>query len=623
MTDIEEADHREIVDQLLYDPPRDRDELARRTGGAALGELRDALMERIEEGELDDVDAIVAGNLFNVLGLDGERDRLIDIVSSPMPDASDEHRQARKAAFVSLAMNSEFDPEDPDVTFGLSPERYTELAASVYSSLFEFTELNIELVYDLGHMLMQEPAEVRSQLFEQLESYRSDTFVDAGILYRPLLEDQTFSELWPLLVDAVVEEGVPRDADWLERLANQVPESADEQLFRKAVMELRTKGIGAVEAPAGFALVGTPDGAGAYPIFVFTKRDEKVFAGHNVVFRHLSHTVRDGFFIPNIVDEEVDQLVEDIEETRATRLTEVPVEVGIRLVQRELESMEEPVADLPPETRLAVYRLERLPAGDVELPEIEPADAIDAQRVRAVFKEEGCFDSWFFDRTTLERAEVLPVPDSDDEAENWKANVAPRLAGMEGVAERVVENLRFVASWFAFDGGEELASQFAALAEESAADFEGSLGLDMVLDHTIRAVREMQDYAGAFLFELLGDDSLRANLHDQHLEAKGFDEETERLYLDNMELSYRTLEEMCPEIPEHLMPEPGAIMDSAGPIGIVMANFFGRTPIGPPDELAKSVSDELQQAGFDERVAGLFVPELLTNGRLLAMIREE
>ena len=611
-----------LVDDLLYEPPPNADELTRRFGEHDPSEVREALVGRIEEGAVDDIDAVIAGNIFEVLGLDGCRDRLVDIVSSPMPDAAETHRQARHAAFVVLAMNTEFDPDAPDVTFGLSPERYTELAASVYSSLFEFTELNIDLIFDFGEMLLQEPTEVRPDLFDQLESYRADTAVDAGVLYRPLLEDDDYAELWPLLIDAVVDEGVGPDADWLQRRAEQAADETMRQRFQKAAMELRTRGLDETAIPEGFALLGTPDGAGAYPVFVFTERDGGTYAGHNLVFQRLSHSVRDGFFIRDIIDEEIDNLADDIEQTRATRLTKIPIARAIRLVRDELAKNETPLEELPPETRLAIYRLERLPHGGIDVPEPTPASEIDREAVAELFETDACFDSWFVDRATLERAGALPVPDREEDPAEWKAQAGPKLSELEGVGDRVIANFEFIALWYLLDGDERMAGQLAAVARDARGGFADSVALDLLLDQTIVAVREMQDYAGAFVYELLGDDSLRARLHDAHLDMKGFDEATEDRYLDYMEMAYRTLEEIAPELPDHLRPDSDQMMDAAGPIGIVTANFFATTPVDAPSEVAESVSQELVDAGIDSRAAGFAVSELLTNGRLLAMLDE-
>ncbi|MFB6375273.1 MAG: hypothetical protein ABEN55_19615, partial [Bradymonadaceae bacterium] len=159
-----------------------------------------------------------------------------------------------------------------------------------------------------------------------------------------------------------------------------------------------------------------------------------------------------------------------------------------------------------------------------------------------------------------------------------------------------------------------------AVAEDARDDFADSFALELLLDQTITAVREMQDYAGAFVYELLGDETLRTRLHDRHLEQKDVDEATEDRYLDYMEMAFRTLEEIRPELPDRLQPADDQLMAAAGPIGIVTANFFNQTPAETPDELAESVSQELIDAGIDARVAGFAVSELLTNGRLLAML---
>ena len=610
----------ELIEQLLYDPPQDPDELRQRLGETDIEAVRHAMVERIEEGELDDIDAIVAGNVFDVMGFGEQRDRLIDIVSSPMPDEAAEHRRAREAAFVALSMNTDFAPDDPDTTFGLSDGQYTDLAASVYASLFEFTEMNIDLVYDFGGMLLHEPVDVRPELFEALEEYRTDTNVDAGVLYRPLLEDETYRELWPLLIDAVVAEGVPRDAQWLERAADRVDDEHAQQ-FRKAAMELRTKGLKDHHLPEGFALIGTPDGLGSYPIFVFTERREGVYAGHNLTIDHRTHEIRDGFFIPNLVDEEIDELIEDIEQTEATKLTRVAVEVGIHLAQEQIAGSDHDYDDLPPEARVAIYRLERLPTGGAELPHVPAADQLDAGFVRGRLDDEICYESWFFDQSTLADADALPLPEKEDDPSEWKAEAAASLAEKEGLVEDVADNLDMMALWYVLDGQEEAGEQFAALAAKTREDFADSPALDFLLDETLAAIREMEDYAGAFLFEMLGDASERAELHDDHLEGRGFDEETEEKYLDYMELTLHTLAEIKAELPEHLQPTYGQMQQAAGPIGLVMANFFSQEPIGPPDELAQTVSSELIDVGVDARAGTYLVPELLTNGRLLAMFR--
>jgi len=620
MVDPQPTDADVLIEQLLYQPPHDPENLPARVDAVETDELRGALLERIENGELDDIDAVVAGHVFDAVGLEEVRDRLVNIVASPLPDASDEHSRARKAAFITLAMNDDFEPEAPDTVFGIDVDPYADLAASVYASLFEFARRNLELVYEFGDMLLQEPSEVRPRMFDYLESYRSETDIEAGLLYRPLLEDESYRELWPLLLEAVVHEGAPRDAHWLERTAEPLDDERS-QRFREASMELRTHGADR-EVPEGFAMVGTPDGAGAFPLFVFTERDDGVFDGHHLVFRHHSASVHDGFYVPNMVREEVDDLVEDIEETRATVLTEIPIALGIRLAHSYLDDSEQDPSKLPPETRLSVYRLQRMPEGGIDLPEPLPADTLEPEFVRERFEADPCFESWFFDRTTLESAAVLPVPERDEETKPWKQEAASKLADSGDVARHIVENLQFVALWYLLDDDERAAGQFAALADAADESFASSLAMDLLLDHTVEAVREMQDYAGAFLVEVLGDDSLRADLHDSHLEGRGFQEDRRERYLNFLELTFRTLEELQSEFPPEVRPSVDQMMEAAGPVGLVMANIFDSEPMGPPDDLADTAADELREAGMSEEVIGVYVSELLTNGRLLAMVRD-
>ncbi|MFB6375274.1 MAG: hypothetical protein ABEN55_19620, partial [Bradymonadaceae bacterium] len=67
---------------------------------------------------------------------------------------------------------------------------------------------------------------------------------------------------------------------------------------------------------------------------------------------------------------------------------------------------------------------------------------------------EPCFDSWFIDRATLERAGALPVPDQDQAPAPWKDRAAPKLTDLQNVPERVIANFEFIALWYLLDGRE-------------------------------------------------------------------------------------------------------------------------------------------------------------------------
>jgi len=615
-------DAERLVEQLLYQPPASEAELDDRLASVREEEVRGAVLARVERGAVDEIDAVVVGNLLDRIGLGEARDRLVDCVSGRLTEAAGEQRRARRAALVVLAMNEDFGVRDPETTFGLEPEGYAELAASVYGSLFEFARTNLDVVYEIGDMLLGEPEGMRGAIIGQLEAHREEAGAEAGVVYRALLCDGAYRDLWPFLTEAVVEAGVGRDARWLQRAADRLEEQDQRwaRRFREAASELRPRVGAAEEPPEGFALVGTPDGSGTFPLFVFTERDGGAHVGHNLVFRRHPVSIREGFYVANIVRGEVADLVDDIETSRATLLTEVPVEVGIRLAHRLLAEIDG-LRAFPPEIRLTVYHLDQLYAGGVELPEPDSADGLDTDFVVECFREEDCFESWFFDRATLEGVEALPVPDRGEDDGAWRRETARRLAESSELRARIVSNLRFLARWYLFDGDGRAASQFAALADAADESLATSPAMDLLLDHTLQALREMEDYADAFVGEILGDESLRANLRDAHLDGNGLGAGRASRYLDYMEVTYRTLEQLRSEFPAELRPTAEQMERASGPVGLALADGLEADTTAPVDDPAARATERLRESGVDDEIVDVCVSELLTNTRLLAMAR--
>jgi hypothetical protein len=611
----------DVVDDLMYEPPRDAVELEHRLGEVPPENVRSVLVERIQEGRLDEIDALVAGRVFDVVGLAEEHDRLAEIVADGGAEGGALGERAREAAFVVLAMNADFQETSPTERFGMDRNRYVDLAASVYGSVFEFTEVNVDVVRDVGGMLLGESPELRSDVFQGIENHRARTDLQAGLVYRPLLEDASYTGIWPMLVDAVVDEGVPQDAGWLERRAERVDREDHRERFRRAAETLRERATGEESAPRGFALVGTPDGAGIFPLFVFTDRsDGPGYDGYHLAFRHDTHEIQEGFALRDAMEDEIEELADEMAAERAIWMTETSVEVGIELARRELEQTDQDLTRLPPETRLGLYELERLPRQGAHIPAPEPAATLDTQSLRETFEEDDCFDSWFYDRGLLEAAGVPPVPAPGESVDEWKSETRHAIADVEGVDGRIAGNFELMAIWYALDGDDQTAGQMAAVAEEADEGFADSLALDLLLDHTIEAMRQMQEYASTFLVELLGDESLREQLRDEHLGERQLDDDGERQFLDYAEMAYRTLEEIGPELPERLRPSHDQMIAVAGPLGQVTGEAFEESAEGHPDQLAQAISDELLDEGIDMRVAGLLTSELVTNGRLLSMI---
>ncbi len=610
----------DLIDDLLYEPPRDVVELEHRLGEVPPEQVRAVLVERIEEGRLDGVDALVVGRIFEAIGLGEEYDRLVEIVSEGIGRPGAEVWPS-EVAFIVLATNREVEKDEPLETFGCSRERYVETAARVYSAIFEFTAVHVDVVRDFGEMLLGEPDDLRAEIFEELERHRTETEFQAGLTYRPLLEETRYEPLWAQSLEAIVEEGVVGDADWIERRGDELDDERWREQFHEAADRLRGRADESPAAPEGFALLGTPDGAGNLALLLFTERpDGEAYDGFHFAFRHDRPAIGEGYALRDAVREEIDQLAEDLARERAIRTTEVSIDLGIEIARRLIDRADPSSGEMLPETELGIYLLDRLPRSGVEIPEVAPASEIDERAVRSTFEDDECFESWFFDRGLLEAASVPPVPPPGEPADAWREQAAGAIAGLEGVSERIAGNFDWMALWYQLDGDAATAGQLAAVAESARTDFAASLALELVLEHTVEAMRQMQEYASSFLVDLLGDPALRGELRERHLTGgDGGGDDDERL-LDYMETAYRTLEEIGPELPERLRPSDEQMLEVAGPLGRVGNRMFEGDQQETPDALAQAVSDELLEAGIDLRVAGLLTSELLTNDRLLSML---
>ncbi|MFB6351135.1 MAG: hypothetical protein ABEN55_19340, partial [Bradymonadaceae bacterium] len=89
----------DVVADLLARPPTNEADLERRIGPFERWEIRDALLDLIAAGDIEEGDLLGLVESFAILGLGDCRDVLESMIADPPPDASDVRRVARIAAY--------------------------------------------------------------------------------------------------------------------------------------------------------------------------------------------------------------------------------------------------------------------------------------------------------------------------------------------------------------------------------------------------------------------------------------------------------------------------------------------------------------------------------------------
>jgi hypothetical protein len=201
-----------LIEQLLVEPPECEADVRAALDDDTIEAVRDRLVERIVEGGIAEHRAATAAHVLCALGPGGHRQRLVQVVQSPFADGTDARRRARLAAFATLAVGEEdHEPHELAEELGLDKDEASEMAFRVFEATLDFDELGVGLVEAYAQALLDEMPGEREPLFRELDRRRAHTGLEAGLLYRPLLEDDTYRPLWRLLIEAVAADGNPQN----------------------------------------------------------------------------------------------------------------------------------------------------------------------------------------------------------------------------------------------------------------------------------------------------------------------------------------------------------------------------------------------------------------------------
>jgi hypothetical protein len=606
-----------LIEQLLVEPPECEAEVRATLDADMIEAVREGLVERIVEGAVAEHRAATAAHVLCALGTAGHRQRLVQVVQSPFADGTEARRRARLAAFATLALEEEDrEPRELAEELGLDSDEASEMAFRVFEATLDFDEYGVGLVEAYARALLEEMPGEREPLFRELDRRRERSGMEAGLLYRPLLEDDTYRPLWRVLIDAVASDGNPRDARWLQNRADAIEDEDMAGQLRRAAMKLRTDALDKEPSPIeGLAWIGNCDGSGEVTLFLFVDRDGlDEYVGLNAIVDLGARQLVDGFHA-TVHPAELGGFRDDIERDGLVQLADVPPEVAVGLLQTTISGGDASGAELRGDLDLVRRQIERFPDLTHEVPDIEPADAIDPE-VLEILRVAPMFESWLFSVHQLRDAGVQ-TSDLTMPPDRWTREALSTLSDQPDIVRRVARMCEHMAVWAHYGAESGYDRQFAGLAAQVRDDFESAPIAEIMVRRTWQMVTHRESSEASRLIDELGDEALRARLARRHLS----DEEDVSIQdeaIDYMELAYRGLEAGLEELPGHDALEDDLVEEMAGTVGRPLADLFcGRSEL-PPAATFEHVAGKLEAAGFDRQELEVLVPSLLTHADLLA-----
>jgi hypothetical protein len=572
------ADAAELADDLLADPPTDAHELDERTRGIPEPDLRDELVDRIVAGDLADSELFGLVETLARLGAGPRRADLVDVIDDPTPDDSDERHLARIAAYAVWSIHAPDNPRDQLDLLDVSMETLHDLSEEAYEIVLGESEGDPRLARIPGDQLLEADPAGRRELFAETERLRRDSGAEAGRVYAPLLADPAYADIWPLLAEALHDDGHPGDAWLLERCARRTDDPDHASTLRKTAMRLRSAEPPSDETVDGFGLLGVCDGEGAFAVCTCVASDDEEFIFNNIVLRTADLRLREGFTLPDTPVHELQSIVESIETGGRDELIRMPLEVAAGLVQRAAKTALDE-ATLEPQLLEAIHFNQRLPDEPPPPLDRDPDHEVTADDVSAVLSQ-SVFDTWVFGLAELFDADLIPLPAPGDVDDDWVDRAASALAELPNTRERIVSMAEHMALWSHFKEGANTEPLFGHLADITREQFADSPLVREIARRTPAFYEPRPDFGELAPYRRPAEPDLRQHLAERFLGPLDTLEADDQRRLDWIELAFSTLEFVRPTIPSDQQPRFEQVYDLAYDLGTHFADFdLDNTPI--------------------------------------------
>jgi hypothetical protein len=601
---------RSAIAMLFAHPPVNQAELELRLSAVDPTGARRMLLRRLREGEISEQEGPLFAAIFDHLGVEEAREPLIRIAGDRAYDAL-----VRAHAMAVIAEES---PEEMGALMEhLDPEDLEPLAERSLIELLATIQADPDQADAVVYVLESAPGEMREYMLGHVESCRQKAGTSAAAAYARVLEDANFADLWPQVLEWVVQEGGVEGTTLLERLRDHAASESNHRAFQKSVLRIRTRAIDPqrqLSPPEGTAFVGSCDGQGAYIVLGCFQNPD----GSNTVVDlciRCAADIRDGFVLPRASADELQEIQGEVRRELAIEFVQVPIGEASEMVAAALERTREAGLDVPESARPAVAKFDapaRLAEGGPgpACPP-PPSGRLTFKRVREVLQRPEYQDSWFFDMGDLDGAGVsLPTSRSRVNAE-WYRRAAARLES-DALRRRLVGMARHMCRWHTWRGELELAAVCAGLAAATERDFRSSPLVRVMLEQSLKPVDLGDQEESEICF---GDTVLRQHLKALFFQNVNVPKGKDLARLDLTEAALVSLDSIFDSLPGESRPREEERYSSAFTIGKMFADHLLAGADRPMEQLASRMTAALRKtsrlsSAERQRVVLMILPAL-------------
>lgn len=471
---------REIVDELLLDPPETPDEVHEALSGVDRRALADVVLEVVTADRLDPFDDDMFTEVARAADQKRVVDRLLDIAADQQAPTE------RRAVAWSIALHvdgkraeARLAAIEPDIAMAASQRGLRVMLMRLEMFPDEFAPVIRDTLLGLDE-------EHRALMWMTYEVARAQLGTPAGLVYRDVVGHPGLTSLTDQL-DAALD-AVP-DADAIlavERALDQARRDEDRVRLRKRLMRLRTAAAeNPPRRPPARAWATGCDGQGAFLLHVEIERPNGDVLGGQLCLR-TSGEMRSAW-----VEARTDGV--DHGSIRA-QMAEVvgpwlPIEpaAAAALVMHFVEQGHRVPDDALP--GVALFRRLHRP-GDLPPATVAPERAATFSSVSALLDAPPA-KSWYLDSKDLETLGMRAPPIGQGKAsiEIWRSR-ALTAAIEHGFPERWAAMADQLAWWLALEGRDEEASRMASAARATRTDPAGSPLVHAIVHHTVDVFAE-------------------------------------------------------------------------------------------------------------------------------------
>lgn len=485
-----------LAQALLERSPRTVGELQSRFDEGDPGELALQLVDALRGGAIDTTRQPWLLDGLSMLDLQPHWEPLAALFTDPATPAAT--RALLQAVLVRMDA-----PRAVDLTEALPQPLMMELAAASIGAVFVEMERGDAAPDVLVDVLQELPPEAQVPMFEQLERLRAETSVPAAAAWGPVLRLRALRALHAPALAAVVEDGGREAEELLERLKARASGKKERRLYDKALSTIRAADASRLPAQgpsANRCFVSPCDGQGAFVAMLTSKGSFGRMGISDIVVRAAA-CPRDGFFIPDGEEDDLDELLEQLQLQFPMELAP-PGEVAT-LVAQSLRRAKAQGVSLSKDTRMGLRAFEKLHRKTrVELTPLPIVPPVPTEQYEELLAG---LPSWFLDSGDLAGQGVVD-PGEEGPSPEWFEAAAAQLQGTP-VQARLLAMTDYQARWFGWVGEPELAEVCAAAHAELAGDLAESGFLAAILDVSGELLGE-----GGLDLSRLGDPDSRSAL---------------------------------------------------------------------------------------------------------------